>query len=127
MVSRQLSKRSKKGAAKMNYIIGCDAHKHFSQFAIYDEESKKPKQVRVEHQPGAIRELLSMFPPGTPVALESIGNWYWIVDEIETAGCKPLMAHAIKAKVMMGNVNKIDKLDARGLATLLRKGTLPSV
>ena len=88
----------------MNYIIGCDAHKHFSQFAIYEEESKKLKQVRVEHQPGAIRELLSIFPAGTPVALESIGNWYWIVDEIETAGCKPLMAHAAKAKVMMGNV-----------------------
>ena len=67
------------------------------------------------------------FPEGTPVALESIGNWYWIVDEIEEAGCQPLMAHAAKAKVMMGNVNKTDKLDARGLATLLRNGTLPTV
>jgi transposase len=111
----------------MNYIIGCDAHKHFSQFAIYEEVSRQLKQVRVEHQPGAIRELLSKFPEGTPVALESIGNWYWIVDEIETAGCKPLMAHAAKAKVMMGNVNKTDKLDARGLTTLLRNGTLPTV
>lgn len=27
----------------------------------------------------------------------------------------------------MGNVNKTDKLDARGLATLLRNGTLPTV
>lgn len=81
----------------------------------------------MEHQPGAIRELLSKFPEGTPVALESIGNWYWIVDEIEAAGCKPLMAHAAKAKVMMGNVNKTDKLDARGLTTLLRNGTLPTV
>jgi transposase len=111
----------------MNYIIGCDAHKHFSQFAIYEEGSKQLKQVRVEHQPGAIRDLLREFPEGTPVALESIGNWYWIVDEIETAGCKPLMAHAAKAKVMMGNVNKTDKLDARGLTTLLRNGTLPTV
>jgi transposase len=111
----------------MNYIIGCDAHKHFSQFAIYEEESKQIKQMRVEHQPGAIQELLSKFPAGTPVALESIGNWYWIVDEIESAGCTPLMAHAAKAKVMMGNVNKTDKLDARGLATLLRNGTLPTV
>ena len=37
------------------------------------------------------------------------------------------MAHAAKAKVMMGNVNKTDKLDARGLTTLLRNGTLPIV
>jgi transposase len=82
--------------------------------------------MHVEHQSGAIQELLNKFPAGTPVALESIGNWYWIVDEIETAGCKPLMAHAAKAKVMLGNVNKTDKLDARGLATLLRNGTLPT-
>jgi transposase len=102
----------------MSYIIGCDAHKHFSQFAISEEESKKLKQVRVEHQSGAILELLSVFPAGTPVVLESIGNWYWIVDEIETAGCKALMVHAAKAKVMMENVNKTDKLDARGFATL---------
>ena len=49
----------------MNYVIGCDAHKHFSQFAIYEEESRQLKQIRVEHQLGAIRELLSEFPEGT--------------------------------------------------------------
>jgi len=37
------------------------------------------------------------------------------------------MAHAAKAKVMMGNVNKTDKLDAQGLATLLHLGSLPTV
>lgn len=111
----------------MNYIIGCDAHKNYSQFAVFEEESQKFKQVRVEHETGAIRDFLADFPEGTPVALESIGNWYWIVDEIEEAGCQPLMAHAAKAKAMMGNVNKTDKLDARGLATLLRNGTLPKV
>jgi transposase len=111
----------------MNYIIGCDAHKHFSQFAIFEEQSKSLRQVRVEHEQGAIHEFLSEFPEGTPVALESIGNWYWIVDEIEAAGCQPFMAHAAKAKVMMGNVNKTDKLDARGLTLLMRNGTLPTV
>jgi transposase len=81
----------------------------------------------VNHEPGAIRDYLQKYPKGTPVALESIGNWYWIVDEIEAADCIPLMAHAVKAKVMMGNVNKTDKLDAEGLAILLRSGTLPTV
>jgi transposase len=37
------------------------------------------------------------------------------------------MAHAAKEKVMMGNVNKTDKLDAKGLATLERLGSLPTV
>ena len=111
----------------MNYIIGCDAHKHYSQFAVYEGDQVGGRQVRVEHERGAIRESLSEFPEGTPVALKSIGNWYRIVHKMEQAGCQPLLAHPAKAKAMMGNVNKTDKLDARGLATLLRNGTLPTV
>ena len=110
-----------------HYKIGCDAHRKYSQFAILDHEGHFLQQVRVNHMPGAIRDFLEDYPPGTPVALETVGNWYWIVDEIEAAGCIPLMAHAAKAKVMMGNVNKTDKLDAEGLATLLHLGSLPTV
>ncbi|HEY44519.1 MAG TPA: IS110 family transposase, partial [Anaerolineae bacterium] len=84
-------------------------------------------QTRVNHQPGAINEFLADFPEGTPVALETVGNYYWIADEIEEAGCIPLLAHAAKAKVIMGNINKTDKLDAKGLATLVHLGSLPTV
>jgi transposase len=110
-----------------HYKIGCDAHRRYSQFAILDADGQFLEQVRINHEPGAIRNFLTEYPPGTPVALETVGNWYWIVDEIEEAGCVPLMAHAAKAKVMMGNVNKTDKLDAQGLATLLHIGSLPTV
>jgi len=54
-------------------------------------------------------------------------DYYWIVDEIEEAGCLPLLAHAAKAKVIMGNANKTDKLDAMDLATLVHLGSLPTV
>jgi transposase len=110
-----------------DYTVGCDAHKHFSLFAVLDEKGDLVGRTRVGHAPGAIGGFLSRFPEGTPVALETVGNWYWIVDEIEAAGCIPLLAHAAKAKVMMGNVHKTDKLDAQGLATLLYLGKLPSV
>jgi transposase len=110
-----------------NYKIGCDANKRFSQFAVRDANGRLCLQRRIEHEPGAIREFLSQYPAGTPVALESVGNWYWIVDEIEAAGCVPHMAHAAKAKVMMGNIHKTDKLDAAGLAMLEHLGSLPKV
>jgi len=110
-----------------NYTIGCDAHRHYSQFAVLDSHGALIQQIRINHSSGAIRDFLTDFPPDTPVALESVGNWYWIVDEIEAAGCVPLLTHAAKAKVMMGNVNKTDKLDAKGLATLLHLGSLPTV
>jgi len=111
----------------MDYRIGCDAHKRYSVFAVLDSSGQLVRQTRINHEPGAIRDFLADFPEGTPVALESVGNWYWIVDEIEQAGCTPLLTHAAKAKVMMGNVNKTDKLDAKGLATLLHLGSLPTV
>jgi transposase len=85
------------------------------------------ERKRVEHTVGAIQEYLARYPAGTPVAVECVGNWYWIVDEIEAAGCTAQLTQAGKAKLMMGHVNKTDKLDADGLAKLLHLGTLPTV
>src|SRR3990170_1048116 len=110
-----------------HYKVGCDAHKRYSVFAVCDGKGKVLDRVRVNHERGAIQGFLSQFPSGTPVALETVGNWYWIVDEIEVAGCVALLAHAGKAKAMMGHTHKTDKLDAEGLATLLHNGTLPTV
>lgn len=110
-----------------NYTIGCDAHKRYSQFTVLDGRGRVRERKRVEHVPGAIREYLGKYPLGTLVAVECVGNWYWIVDEIEAAGCVPQLTQAGKAKMMMGHVNKTDKLDADGLALLLHNGTLPTV
>jgi len=110
-----------------HYKIGCDAHKHYSLFAVLDHRGKCIERTRVNHEAGAIRAFLSRFPGGTAVALETVGNWYWIVDEIEQAGCVPLLAHAQMAKKMMGHVHKTDKLDAQGLAILQHLGSLPTV
>ena len=84
-----------------DYKVGCDAHKHFSLFAVLDGKGDLVERTRVGHVPGAIGTFLSQYPEGTPVALETVGNWYWIVDEIEEAGYIPLLAHAAKAKVMI--------------------------
>jgi hypothetical protein len=84
-----------------HYKVGCDAHKRYSLFAVVNAHAKVVSQTRIDHQPGAIRAFVSRFPPGTPVALETVGNWYWIVDEIEAGGCVPLLAHAAKAKLMI--------------------------
>jgi len=107
--------------------VGCDAHKHYSQVEVQDRKGQVLRRARLNHAPGALRAFFSCLPQGTPVALESVGNWYWIADEIEGSGCQPLLTNPAKAKLLMGHVNKTDKLDANGLATLLRLGSLPSV
>ena len=59
-----------------DYTVGCDAHQHYSFFTVLDALGRAKPRVRVAHPRGAIREFLSQFPPGTPAALETVGNWY---------------------------------------------------
>ena len=35
------------------------------------------------------------------MGVEAIGNRYWIVDEIEQAGCRPRCVHGGKAQLML--------------------------
>jgi len=81
----------------------------------------------VDNDRPLFRRFLTSLPLGSPIAVESVGNWYWMIDEMEEVGHNPILVHAAKAKLMMGQINKTDKLDAVGLARLLRNGTLPSV
>jgi transposase len=49
------------------------------------------------------------------------------VEEIDRAGHQAQLAHALTAKRRMEGRHKTDERDARGLAMLLRNGTLPRV
>ena len=111
----------------MNEYIAFDSHKHYTLMEREDVITGRTRQRRIEHRRGAIRAALRTAEPGTPVAVESIGSWYWIIDEIEEAGLEPRLVHPRKAKVMMGCINKTDKLDVHGLNRLQRNGTLPTV
>jgi len=111
----------------MKHYIGCDAHKKYSVFAGISEAGEIIPAQRVEHDRESYRSFLKSLPPASKIAVESVGNWYWLVDEMEKAGHIPTLVNAGKAKLMMGNINKTDKLDARGLAVLSLNGTLPAV
>jgi len=107
--------------------IAFDSHKRYTICSVMDKEGVLFKEHRIEHQRGEIIRFLRQFTLGSPVAVETIGNWYWIVDEIEAAGMHPKLVHARKAKLLMGSYNKTDRLDARGLNRLQQVGSLPEV
>jgi len=111
----------------MKEYIAFDSHKHYTLAEREEKATGRTRQCRISHYPGAIRKYLGTCEPGTPVAVEATGNWYWIVDEIERASLHPLLVHPRKAKLMMGMINKTDKLDVHGLNRLQRNGTLPTV
>lgn len=111
----------------MEKYIGCDSHQRYSVFVTMDEKGEAGVPVRVEHDKRELRKFLRTLPAGAAVAVEASGGWYWFVDALEEAGLKPHLANPLEAKKQMPGRNKTDKLDARGLATLLRVGTLPEV
>ncbi len=110
----------------MSYI-SFDSQKKYTLAIVEDSKGNLLEEKRINHSKGCIRRFLENKPGCDYVAVESIGYWYWIVKEIEEAGKMPLLVNPRKAKLMLGMVNKTDKLDARGICLLQRAGTLPCV
>jgi transposase len=111
----------------MREYIAFDSHRKYTLAEREERDTGAVRQERIEHRRGALRAYLADAEAGTAVAVEALGSWYWIVEEIEAAGLVPALVHPRKAKVMMGMINKTDKLDVHGLNRLQRNGTLPTV
>ena len=85
--------------------IVVDSHKHYTWALVQDETGKALREQRIHHVRGVLRRFLEKFEPGSPVAVETIGNRYWITDEIEAAGIAPQLVNARKAKLMSGSIS----------------------
>jgi transposase len=111
----------------MEQFIGCDAHKKFSVFVAVNERGQAGEALRVSHERETYREFLAQLPSHSKIAVEASGHYSWLVDEMERSGHHPKLCNPLEAKRRMGLTKKTDRLDARGLAILLRNGTLPEV
>jgi transposase len=105
--------------------IAFDSQQHSPLARVEDAAGHCPAEARIAHERGARKACLASCAPGAPVAVETGGHGYWIVDEMEAAGCVPKLVPAHQAKLMMGMLKKTDKLEARGLNRWQRAGTRP--
>lgn len=111
----------------MKKYIGCDLHKKYSVFVTMDEQGRTGAPVTVPNDRLELEQHLKTLEPGTPVAVEAGGGWYWFVDRLEQAGLDVRLVNPLEAKKRMAGRHKTDGRDAAGLAMLLRNGTLPEV
>jgi transposase len=107
--------------------IALDVHKNYTWARVESPQGERLYESRLAHSHGTIKNFVQRWRAGSVVAVETVGNWYWVVDEIESGGGKPQLVNARLAKLMMGNANKSDKLDCKGMNRLQRTGTLPMV
>ena len=85
----------------MEYLA-FDAHKRYTQVLVESEDGQRRYEGRIAHARGALQQFLTTCERGSPVAVETVGTWDWIVDEIEAAGQVPQLVHARQAKLMLG-------------------------
>jgi transposase len=111
----------------MEHFIGWDAHKQYSVFVAIDEKGQFSPTWRTSHEGGEVERCLEALPAGSRIAIEATGTCYWLIEEMRARGHQPVLAHPLESKKRMGQTKKTDRLDARGLAMLLRNGTLPEV
>ncbi len=58
----------------MEYIA-FDAHKHYTLASVASLDGELVREARIEHDRGALRQFLERCEHGSPVVLETIGNW----------------------------------------------------
>lgn len=57
----------------MEYIA-FDGHKHYTLASVARPDGKVVREERIDHERGALRQFLERCEPGSPVAVETIGN-----------------------------------------------------
>lgn len=65
-----------------------------------DKTGQTRMSVGVENNSFLFGRFLRELPPESPIALESVGQRYWIVDEMEKARYVPRLAYAGKANLI---------------------------
>lgn len=56
--------------------IAFDSHKRYTFYSVENADGVIVEEGRIDHVRGQIREFLGRYTPGSPVAVETIGNWY---------------------------------------------------
>jgi len=110
----------------MNYV-GVDLHKERSWFYVMDENGKRISSKSISNKIGILKEYFESIPKPFTLAVEATYNWYFFVDLAEKYADKVYLANSYELKAFAKRNKKTDKIDAKLIADVLRKGYLPSV
>ena len=59
---------------RMEYMA-FDSHTHDTLARVEDGDGRKTREARIAHERGALQRFLAAGESGSPVAVETIGNW----------------------------------------------------
>lgn len=109
------------------YYVGVDLHKAQSWFYVMNESGKRIISKSISNQPRALKEFFESIPQPFKVAVESTYNSYFPLDIAEEYTDMIYLTDPCELKAFAKRHKKTDKIDARLIADVLRKGYLPVV
>lgn len=110
----------------MNYV-GVDLHKEQSWFYVMDESGNKLDSKSISNQPNELKKYLSSIPKPFVLAVEATYNCYFFMDLASEYTNNAYLANSYELKAFAKRHKKTDKIDAKLIADVLRKGYLPIV
>jgi transposase len=105
--------------------VGIDLHRRRSVIVRQDRNGEVLEEVRIDNDPVALSLAIEKAGPDPEVVIEATYGWYWAVDVLEACGANVHLAHPLGVKGWATRRVKNDRLDAAGLADLLRMNRLP--
>lgn len=109
------------------YFVGIDLHKETSWFYVMDISGKKIASNNIPNNLPFLKEYFSKVPKPFKLAVEATYNWYYFVDLAREYADEVFLANSYELKSFAKRHKKTDKIDARLIADILRKGFLPVV
>jgi transposase len=110
----------------MNYV-GVDLHKERSWFYVTDKVGTKLDSKSIANRPDELKKYLSGIPRPFSLGVEATYNCYFFMDLAKMYTDNAYLANSYELKAFAKRHKKTDKIDARLIADVLRKGYLPTV
>jgi len=109
------------------YYVGVDLHKEQSWFYVMNSTGKRISSKSISNKISVLKEYFETIPRPFKLAVESTYNWYFLVDLAEQYAEEVFFANSYELKAFAKRNKKTDKIDAKLIADVLRKGYLPTV
>lgn len=109
------------------YYVGSDLHKEQTWFYVMDKDGNKVSSKSIANTSEVLKQYFKTIPTPFTLAVEATYNWYFFVDIAEQFASKVYLANSYELKAFAKRHKKTDKIDARLIADILRKGFLPTV
>jgi transposase len=111
----------------MKVMAGIDLHSNNLVCAIVDMARKRLICKKLDCNLQQVKDALAPYKDRLDtIAVESTYNWYWLVDGLQDAGYKVVLANPARMEQYDGIKHADDKNDAFFLAELLTLGILPT-